>query len=75
MIDLYNDSFQNFHAQNGSTLFSHNLFKHGLNDLLHANPNQEKKLENVIHKITLTFNSAEQKMEGRSGDPNYSCRG
>lgn len=48
MIDLYNDSFQNFHAQNVSTLFSHNLFKHGLKDLLHAIPNQEKKLEYLI---------------------------
>ena len=28
-------------------LFLHNLFKHGLNDLLHANPNQEGKIENL----------------------------
>ena len=28
-------------------LFLHNLFKHGLNDLLHANPNQERKKENI----------------------------
>ena len=28
-------------------LFLHNLFKHGLNDLLHANPNQEREIENM----------------------------